>query len=226
MSIMSLPLLIIGGNLESRKETALNISLQSTSKFDVNILDTKDDGGIDTIRNLNQALHRRPFQSKFQVALIFEAQNLTIEAQNAFLKNLEEAPEHAKIVLTAATAESLLSTIISRCEKFELPAQNDETINWDFFLNYLNLSTYQKFRLADKLDIPKWDAFWRDIFLSLIDLKTLPVTFSGNLKKILNYLRIINRMNHLKRKNVSPKLLKALLILEIPKIEILDKNKS
>lgn len=71
--------------------------------------------GIEQIRGLKTWATLKPFQTTFKVVLIKKAQNLTVEAQNAMLKLLEEPPEATVIVLTVDDAKNLLSTVVSRC---------------------------------------------------------------------------------------------------------------
>ena len=54
------------------------------------------------------------------VAVIKEAHNMSKEAQNAFLKLLEEPPKNTIFILTATSSEALLSTIKSRSQQIEI----------------------------------------------------------------------------------------------------------
>jgi DNA polymerase III gamma/tau subunit len=76
--------------------------------------------GIEDIKQLQSKLYFKPIKSSFKAAIIHEAHILTIEAQNAMLKILEEPPEQTYILLTADTKYSLLPTILSRCQLIEL----------------------------------------------------------------------------------------------------------
>lgn len=71
--------------------------------------------GIKKIRDLKSWAKMKPFQTTLKVVLIKQAQNLTVEAQNAMLKILEEPPRATVIVLTVNDTKNLLPTIISRC---------------------------------------------------------------------------------------------------------------
>jgi DNA polymerase-3 subunit delta' len=71
---------------------------------------------IDHLRPVIQAISLRPVESKFKVILLDELQNSTPEAQDAFLKTLEEPPSYAVLLLTVDKAENLLMTIRSRCQ--------------------------------------------------------------------------------------------------------------
>lgn len=83
--------------------------------------------GIEEIRNLKTWAALKPFQTTFKVVLIRKAQNLTVEAQNAMLKLLEEPPEQTIIVLTVDDAKNLLPTVISRCT--QLDSRTAEQLN-------------------------------------------------------------------------------------------------
>ena len=78
----------------------------------------KPDGNsikIAQIRNLQGDIVVKPHK-KYKIYIIDKAEKMTIEAQNALLKTLEEPPEYAIIILIANNKESLLPTIRSRCE--------------------------------------------------------------------------------------------------------------
>jgi DNA polymerase III subunit delta' len=71
---------------------------------------------IDEIRTLRRDLHMRPFEAKHRVYLIVSAHLLNAEAADALLKDLEEPPEYAVIVLLADELGPLPETIRSRCQ--------------------------------------------------------------------------------------------------------------
>ncbi len=71
---------------------------------------------IDAIRELRRDLHMRPFEADRRVYLIFGAHLMNDEAADALLKDLEEPPPYAVIVLVADDVGSLSETIRSRCQ--------------------------------------------------------------------------------------------------------------
>ena len=71
---------------------------------------------IDAIRELRRDLHMRPFEADRRVYLIFGAHSMNDEAADALLKDLEEAPPYAVIVLVADDVGPLPETIVSRCQ--------------------------------------------------------------------------------------------------------------
>lgn len=75
---------------------------------------------IETIRQLIQNIYLKPVIGPYRVCVIEEAENLTPEAANCFLKTLEEPPANTVIILTAINPYNLLPTIVSRCQQISL----------------------------------------------------------------------------------------------------------
>ena len=71
---------------------------------------------IDAIRALRRDLHMRPFEAQRRVYLVFGAHLMNDEAADALLKDLEEPPPYAVIVLVADDVGPLPETIRSRCQ--------------------------------------------------------------------------------------------------------------
>ena len=71
---------------------------------------------IDAIRELRRDLHMRPFEADRRVYLILSAQLMNEDAADALLKDLEEPPEYAVIVLVADDLGPIPETIRSRCQ--------------------------------------------------------------------------------------------------------------
>ena len=71
---------------------------------------------IDDIRGLRRDLHMRPFEAARRVYLIFGADTMNEDAADALLKDLEEPPSYAVIVLVASDLGPLPETIRSRCQ--------------------------------------------------------------------------------------------------------------
>jgi DNA polymerase-3 subunit delta' len=71
---------------------------------------------IDAVRELRRDLHMRPFEASRRVYLVFGADELNEDAADALLKDLEEPPPYAVIVLVASELGPLPETIRSRCQ--------------------------------------------------------------------------------------------------------------
>jgi len=71
---------------------------------------------IDDIRALRHDLHMRPFEGDRRVYLVLDAHRMNEDAADALLKDLEEPPAYATIVLVASELGPLPPTILSRCQ--------------------------------------------------------------------------------------------------------------
>jgi DNA polymerase-3 subunit delta' len=71
---------------------------------------------IDQIRDLQHDLSLSPYESRWRVAILCDFERATTESANALLKTLEEPPSYVVLMLTAAEADPLLPTIVSRCQ--------------------------------------------------------------------------------------------------------------
>ena len=71
---------------------------------------------IDEIRTLRRDLHMRPFEASRRVYVLLDADAMNEAAADALLKDLEEPPEYAVIVLVADDLGTLPQTILSRCQ--------------------------------------------------------------------------------------------------------------
>lgn len=72
---------------------------------------------IEQIRELSRAFGFKPVSGKYRVSIIQQANRMTEEAANAFLKTLEEPPEGNILILNVTEPLDLLQTIVSRCQK-------------------------------------------------------------------------------------------------------------
>jgi DNA polymerase III delta prime subunit len=82
----------------------------------VSIGDPENPGPL-SIRSLIHFLRRRAFQSPYKVAVVADGQRMNHAAANAFLKTLEEPPADSVIFLLATGTDTMLPTILSRCQK-------------------------------------------------------------------------------------------------------------
>ena len=81
---------------------------------------------IDAIRELQKKLVYLPYEGQTKVAVIDNAEYMTPQAANSFLKTLEEPQSQTLIILIASNPYQLLPTIVSRCQGirfYPLPAE-------------------------------------------------------------------------------------------------------
>ena len=72
---------------------------------------------VEQVRKLQDRLSFHALEAKTKVAILASAQAMNLQAQNAFLKTLEEPPAQTVLVLIASSPDKLLPTIRSRCSK-------------------------------------------------------------------------------------------------------------
>lgn len=79
------------------------------------------------IEELQRALRKKPFSGERNIAVIENADTMTVRAQNRLLKTLEEPPEGTIIILLSENTENLVQTILSRCVVFRInPFETEE----------------------------------------------------------------------------------------------------
>jgi DNA polymerase-3 subunit delta' len=94
----------------------------------VSVAPGKKEIGIDRIRDLKRFMQLRPIRGKMKVALIDEAHLLTIPAQNALLKVLEEPPGRSLLLLVSSNPDALLATVRSRCQRLQFAPLPTDTV--------------------------------------------------------------------------------------------------
>src|ERR1700683_4647701 len=77
---------------------------------------------VEQIRELEASLRLHATRAKVKFGVVYEADRLMPQAANAFLKTLEEPPDHSLLVLVTSLPEALLETIRSRCIEVALRA--------------------------------------------------------------------------------------------------------
>lgn len=89
-------------------------------------IDTAQFRGIDTVRDLRKNIQYTPLGGGIRVYIIDEVHKMTGDAQNAFLKILEDTPNHIYFILCTTDPQSLLPTIKGRCSQFQVQLLSDE----------------------------------------------------------------------------------------------------
>lgn len=85
--------------------------------------------GVDDIREqINDTIMIRPYSSYYKVYIVDDAEKMTIQAQNALLKTIEEPPSYAVIILLTINEDLFLPTILSRCVQLKLKPLKDSVI--------------------------------------------------------------------------------------------------
>lgn len=90
---------------------------------DLTVIQSEEGAGsikVDQIRELQYSLALAPYEARYRVALLLRFEEATTSAMNALLKTLEEPAPQVILILSAESRESLLPTIVSRCEVLRL----------------------------------------------------------------------------------------------------------
>jgi len=90
------------------------------SSLDVIEIDGASNRGIDDVKELRDNVRYAPVRGPFKIYIIDEVHMLTREAFNAILKTLEEPPPHVKFFFATTEPQKVLTTILSRCQRFDL----------------------------------------------------------------------------------------------------------
>lgn len=115
---MIFPAIIIEGDYQVPLEDIL-LKLKSKpikNNPDVFVVNQDTGWGIDVTKSIIHFFSQKSIIQPSKICLIYQAENLTTEAQNAILKTLEEPPSQAHFILITSNHHQLLNTIISRSQ--------------------------------------------------------------------------------------------------------------
>ncbi len=105
--------------------------------------DEKDSIGVGTVRErINDDIVIKPYRGPYKIYLVCDAQKMTVQAQNALLKTLEEPPKYAVLLLLTSSVEQILPTIQSRSVRLSMQPLPDETIR-RYLMNSFKVPDYE-----------------------------------------------------------------------------------
>lgn len=146
------PKIIVSKNREGRDKeiwNLLQISQITQNNPDLFILEDEKIG-IAQIKQVKTHLSTKPFGQTPKSVVIFNGNNISLDAQNALLKTLEEPPGDAVILIGVDSETKLLPTVLSRCLvlNHEAGIMNQAS---EFDLNQiLDASIEEKFEIIEK----------------------------------------------------------------------------
>ena len=88
--------------------------------LDVIEIDGASNNGVDHVRDLRDNVRYTPAKGRYKIYIIDEVHMLSPAAFNALLKTLEEPPAHVKFIFATTEVHKLPTTILSRCQRFDL----------------------------------------------------------------------------------------------------------
>lgn len=113
---------LFGGSTGCGKTTLARITAEALGCVgnDIREVNFSDMRGIDTVRDIIKQSQFKPLEGKNRAWIIDECHRMTGDAQNAFLKILEDTPSHVYFILCTTEPNKLLSTIRGRCIQFNV----------------------------------------------------------------------------------------------------------
>ncbi len=88
--------------------------------LDVLEIDGASNNGVEQVRDLRDNVRYAPAKGRYKIYIIDEVHMLSTAAFNALLKTLEEPPAHVKFIFATTEVHKLPTTILSRCQRFDL----------------------------------------------------------------------------------------------------------
>ncbi len=99
--------------------------------------------GVEDIRGqINGNVAIKPYAGSHKIYIINEGEKMTVQAQNALLKTLEEPPEYAVILILTTNVEALLPTILSRCVVLNMKPVKDSQVK-RFLMGTMQVPDYK-----------------------------------------------------------------------------------
>lgn len=99
--------------------------------------------GVEDIRNkINNDIGIKPYSSPYKIYIMNEGEKMTVQAQNALLKTIEEPPAYAVIMILTTNLEALLPTVLSRCVVLNMKPVSDELVK-KYLMEQLRIPEYK-----------------------------------------------------------------------------------
>lgn len=145
----------------------------------------------DVVDKIIDEINKKPYEGDRKVIIIYEANKMTTEAQNAFLKTIEEPPAGVFIILLCEKLEGILETIRSRCQIHKLQRLNFEEMERFLTKKYPSLTKNEiKAVIAFSDGIPgRAEKFLEDETFKEMRDKTLNILIDINGKKTKEFLK-------------------------------------
>ncbi len=239
---MAKSFLILGGNFSERETAFQDLYLKLkpkearlTNDPDFISLSAENSIGINQVRRLEENFSLKSHSFPPKLGFIAQAEKLTLEAQNALLKMLEEPIGNSVLILTAPRQENLLITVVSRCQLINLPEKavielsSEEIKELSQELEkILNSSPGKRIQFNDQLNTrDEAIAFcqnqlclWREILLKKIkqpqSLKSRLNRLSS--REITTTIRQLEKTLQFLKANANPRLCLDNLLISYPRI--------
>lgn len=159
---------------------------------------------VDQIREMKTEASTMPYEGSKKIFIIYKADSMSLSAQNAMLKTIEEPFKNVYFFLLSENEINLEETIRSRCHTHRLYPLSEKEMNSYFELNYNNIKDINKDELIIKSKgIPgKLDYFMdnkkeKHLFDLSVDFITALIEYkksrSENRYEVLKYINLFNK---------------------------------
>lgn len=212
--------IVISKEQDIAKEYANKMALDlGISKFDIYYLETEKTIGISDIKSLTHQIFLKPLKGDKKAIILNAFLGITLDAQNAFLKMLEEPPLSTTIIVLASS-NFFIPTILSRCKLIELDKNpilsKEENNKYSEILENLKVA-----KIGDKLKLAEEFSKDKQVALDLMEKLIIAARFKmineeksrGEYKKIIDVLN--KYYKEIKNSNVNLRLALENLLLEI-----------
>lgn len=99
--------------------------------------------GVEDIRNkINNDIGIKPYSSPYKIYIMNEGEKMTVQAQNALLKTIEEPPAYAVILILTTNLDALLPTVLSRCVVLNMKPVADDLVK-KYLMENLKIPEYK-----------------------------------------------------------------------------------
>ena len=99
--------------------------------------------GVDDVRSqISGDIMIKPYNGRYKVYIVDDAELMTPQAQNALLKTIEEPPSYAVLIFLTSSPESLLATIRSRCVLLRMKPVDKAQIR-DYLIREMEIPDYR-----------------------------------------------------------------------------------
>lgn len=205
---------------EIQKTLASHIPSGNITHPDILYFETGSKLGIAEARKIKNHFSLKPFSSKGRAVIVESAEVLTIEAQNALLKTLEELPEEALLVLGSSTDANFLPTVLSRCEIKYLESTGDNSKDSTKFSKdlekLLDSPLNERFEYIEKLKNKEEFLHIITYFFKQKMIEATTHTRPGLKGWILQFLQEVLQAEKLAKQNVNIRAILEYLMLKMP----------
>jgi len=183
---------------------------------------------ISQIRNLIQKLYFKPYSAEHKLAIIDKADLMTQEAQNCFLKFLEEPSDKSFLILITAYPNTLLPTILSRVQKIRFFSNQDRKLDEQIVSDLIEISSSDlagRFEYAKNISkenlkeiLDTWLVYLRKVLIFKVSDNQLKSKFGlanisiEKLKEIIKQIQSTQFL--LSTTNANPKLALEILLMK------------